>query len=149
MTGASLGGYAAVLYGVLLNADYVLPYSSQTFIREHPKYGKNERPHLAEWARRKASGEDQERYFDLTDLDYSKFTGEIHYHWSKCWRDSRYVDHIREFCADYERNKHGGDGDIGDIIDVKVHGNVGKHAKLCQLLKKWGYLAEHFDGIII
>lgn len=148
-TGSSLGGYASVLFGVLLNADYILPYSSQTFIREHPKYGKNERPHLAEWARRRASEEDKKRYFDLTDLDYSKFTGEIHYNWSNCWRDSRYAEHIKEWCETYERNKFGGEPDKGEVVDVKVHENASKHSKLCQMLKKWGILADHFDGIII
>jgi hypothetical protein len=116
MTGSSLGGYAAALYGVLLNADYILPYSSQTFIRKHPIYGRNERPHLAEWARRRASREDKQRYFDLTDLNYDNFTGEIHYHWSTSWRDERYVNHMSEFCKTSPRNKNGGDADLGDVL---------------------------------
>jgi hypothetical protein len=149
MTGSSLGGYAAALYGVLLNADYILPYSSQTFIRTHPVYGRNDRPHLKTWATRRASAEDKERYFDLTDLNYDNFTGEIHYHWSTSWRDERYVNHMGEFCKVYPRNKNGGDADLGDVIDTKVHDVTSRHAKLCKRLKNKGILQKHFDGIII
>jgi hypothetical protein len=148
MTGSSLGGYAAALYGVLLNADYTLPYSSQTFIKNHPKYGRNERPHLAKWAYRYASEEDQERYFDLTELDYDNFTGKIHYHWSRSWRDTRYVNHISEFCKTYPRNKYDGDFEQDDAIDFRVHGTIKLHAKLCKKLKDWGYLAKHFERVI-
>lgn len=140
MTGSSLGGYAAALYGVLLNVDYALAYSSQTFIREHPRHGKNDRPHLAEWARRAASGEDQERYFDLADLNYDNFTGKLQFHWSTAWRDMRYIDHIKEFRETYDKN-----GSIA-IID---HPTISSHSKLCKKLKNWGVLAQHFDGIIV
>jgi hypothetical protein len=149
MVGVSLGGYAAALYGVLLNVDYILPYSSQTFIREHPKYGKNDRPHLAEWARRAASTEDKERYFDLTDLNYDNFTGEIHFHWCTSWKDERYVKHMTEFAKTYPGNKHGGDADMGDVIDVKIHDVTWKHSKLCQRLKGNGTLQKHFDEVIL
>lgn len=149
LTGSSLGGYAAALYGVLLNADYILPYSSQTFIRTHPVYGKNDRPHLKTWATKRALSEDKERYFDLTDLNYDHFTGEIHYHWSTSWRDERYVNHMKEFCETYKKNKNKGNADIGDVIDVKVHDITSRHAKLCKCLKKNNILHDHFDKVLI
>ena len=148
MTGSSLGGYAAALYGVLLNADYTLPYSSQTFIRTHPVYGRNDRPHLKTWATRRALKEDKERYFDLTDLDYDNFTGEIHFHWCTSWRDARYAEHMGEFCKTYPRNKNDGDADKGDVIDIKIHDVTWKHSKLCGRLKARGILNKHFDEVI-
>ena len=148
MTGSSLGGYASALYGVLLNANYILPYSSQTFIRTHPKYGRNERPHLKTWAYRYSSKEDQERYFDLTDLNYDNFTGEMHFHWCTSWRDARYAEHMGEFAKTYPRNKNGGDTDKGDVIDIKIHDVTWKHAKLCQRLKGNGTLAKHFEEVV-
>lgn len=148
MTGSSLGGYAAALYGVLLNATHTLPYSAQTFIREHPAYGKNDRPHLAEWARRAASHEDQERYFDLTDLNYENFTGEMHFHWCTSWRDERYYNHMKEFCENFPKNKNKGCPEAGDMIDVKIHDITYRHAKLCQKLKQAGILDDHFKNII-
>ena len=140
MTGSSLGGYASALFGVLLNANYILPYSAQTFIREHPKYGANDRPHLKTWAYRYSSKEDQERYFDLADLNYDNFTGKLQFHWSTAWRDMRYIDHIKEFRETYDKN-----GSIA-IID---HPTISSHSKLCKKLKNWGVLAQHFDGIIV
>lgn len=148
MTGSSLGGFAAALFGVLMNANYILSYSSQTFIRTHPKYGRNDRPHLKKWAFQHSSKHDQERYFDLTELNYGNFTGKIHYHWSCSWRDVRYVNHISEFCKTYSRNEYGGDFKQDDAIDFRVHGTVKLHAKLCKKLKDWGYLAKHFEGVI-
>lgn len=144
LTGSSLGGYAAALYGVLLNANYVLPYSAQTFIRKHPVYGRNDRPHLSAWARRRASNEDKQKYFDLTDLNYDNFTGEMHFHWSKSWRDDRYFKHMSEFCETYKTNQT-----AKGIIDTKIHGVTYRHANLCKCLKKSGLLKEHFDGVLI
>lgn len=148
MTGSSLGGYASALFGILLNANYILPYSAQTFIRKHPEFGKNDRPHLAEWARRAASTEDQERYFDLTDLNYDNFTGEMHFHWCTSWRDARYAKHMEEFCKMYPKNKNNGDADKGDVIDIKIHDVTWKHSKLCGRLKNNGTLNTHFDAVI-
>ena len=148
MTGSSLGGYAAALFGILVNANYILPYSSQTFIKEHPVYGKNDRPHLAEWARRAASNDDQKRYFDLTDLNYDNFTGEMHFHWCTSWRDARYAKHMQEFCKMYPKNKNNGDADKGDVIDIKIHDVTWKHSKLCGRLKSAGILTKHFEEII-
>lgn len=148
MTGSSLGGYASVLFGVLTNANYIMPYSSQTFIREHPKFGPNDRPHLKTWAYRHASKNDKDKYFDLTELDYTNFTGEIHYHWSRSQRDNRYVKHISEFCKTYPKNKHDGDFTKKDVIDFRVHDTIRLHSKLCQKLKQWGYLEKHFEGVI-
>tara|TARA_B100002019_G_C21274161_1_gene604205 strand:- start:2224 stop:2946 length:723 start_codon:yes stop_codon:yes gene_type:complete len=147
MTGSSLGGYACALYGVLLNANFVLPYSSQTFIRTHPKYGENDRRHLKTYAYRASSSNDQEKYFDLTDLDFTNFTGEMHFHWSTSWRDERYVNHMKEFAENYPKNKNNGNAD--DIIDIKVHDITWKHAKLCKKLKDAGELSLHFEKIII
>jgi hypothetical protein len=148
MTGSSLGGYASALFGILLNANYILPYSAQTFIREHPEFGRNDRPHLAEWARRAASAEDQERYFDLTDLNYDNFTGEMHFHWCTSRRDARYAKHMEEFCKMYPKNKNDGDADKGDVIDIKIHDVTWKHSKLCGRLKNNGTLNKHFDVVI-
>ena len=85
----------------------------------------------------------------MTELNYDNFTGKIHYHWSASHRDVRYINHISEFCKTYSRNKYGGDFEQKDAIDFRVHGNVRLHAKLCGNLKRWGYLAKHFDGIIL
>lgn len=148
MTGSSLGGYACALFGILMNANYILPYSSQTFIRTHPEYGRNDRPHLKKWAQQHASKHDQEKYFDLTDLDYDNFTGQIFYHWSASWRDDRYVQHISEFCKSYQKNQYDGNHKKNDAINYRVHKNIRLHSKLCKKLKDWGYLAKHFDRLI-
>jgi len=147
-TGSSLGGYASVLFGVLLNVNYVMPYSAQTFIKKHSVYGSNDRPHLRNWAYRHASKNDQDRYFDLTELNYNNFTGVIHYHWSRSWRDERYVNHISEFCKTYRENKDDGDFTKNDAIDFRVHNTIRLHSKLCQKLKQWGYLEKHFEEVI-
>ena len=148
-TGASMGGYAAVLFGVLLNVNSILSYSAQTYIKDHKVYGRNERPHLVTYAYRCASEEDKQRYFDLTELDYSNFKGKIHYHWSVSWRDAQYVNHMKEFAKVYPRNKNNGDSEMEDALDIKVHEIEWRHAKLCKRLKDHGLLSEHFDKLII
>ncbi len=148
VTGSSMGGYPAALYGVLLNANHILSYSSQTFIKEHATHGKNDQPHLVGSAYKCASDRDVSRYFDLTELDYSNFSGKIKYHWSSAKYDQRYVNHISEFCKTYPQNRYDGDFRQDDAITLKVHGSLRNHAKFCRSLKKLGILQKHFDGII-
>ena len=149
VTGSSMGGYAAVLYGVLLNVNHVISYSAQTFICTHEVHGKNDQSHLVRWAYKQASAEDSQKYFDLSTLDYTDFTGKIDYHWSAAKYDQRYVNHISEFCKTYSRNKYDGDYRQDDAITLKVHETLRNHAKFCGILKSLGVLKKHFEDIII
>ena len=142
MTGASLGAFAAILYGVLLNVNCVMAFNPQTYISNDSKSFSG----LAKNAYSHATSDDQKLYFDLTNLDYEKYTGKIHFHFGTHWSDTEYIDHIKAFCKD---NPHLGgrtiDNSLPDVkIYLKKHG-INGHGRLCGRLKKMGKLGDYFD----
>ena len=148
MTGASLGAFAAVLYGVLLDVDCVMAFNAQTYISKKSVAFSR----LACLAFDCATPEDTESYFDLAKLDYEKFNGKVYYHWGTDRVDVEYREHMEEFC---KKHPHlGGRNTENSTDDAKIHiqnHGIYAHGNLCGRLKKLGQLAMLFerDGKIL
>lgn len=144
-TGASMGGFAAVLYGVLLNANSIMPFNPQTYIDVKGTYRK-----LSQSAFDNADSTDQKSYFDLTNLDYEKFDGKIYYHWGTHWTDKPHMKSMKEFC---NRNKHlGGRKSDSSLPNAKIHikkHGIPSHGHLCGRLKKMGFLDKYFERYVL
>jgi hypothetical protein len=147
-TGVSMGAFAAVLYGVLLDVECVLAFNAQTHIsRNSPWF-----PRLVGSAFDHAISEDTESYFDLAKLNYEKFNGKIYYHWGTHEADVDYMNYMKGFC---EKHPHlGGRNTENSTDDAKIHiqnHGIYAHGNLCGRLKKLGQLAILFerDGKIL
>ena len=103
--GICMGGHASVLFGTLLNADHVFAINLQTFIKDikylhkkskstsEMKTAYNEITDAATRAIEKNES-DVDVYGNLTNLDYSNFTGNLQAHFSSHSREDKYVEHF-------------------------------------------------------
>tara|TARA_B100000242_G_scaffold285100_1_gene249145 strand:- start:138 stop:860 length:723 start_codon:yes stop_codon:yes gene_type:complete len=141
MTGASMGGFAAILYGVLLNANSIMSFNPQIYMDTNGSFAS-----LSQGAFDNTNADDQKLYFDLTNLDYEKFDGTAYCHWGSHYIDEAHMKSMKEFC---NKNKHLGgrkpeNASPDHKISILKHG-IGGHGHLCGRLRNMGYLEKYFE----
>lgn len=117
--GSSMGGYAALLFGALLNAQAVHSFSPHTFLTDKKNVRNQEEL--------KALHEKySNRYFDLNDfLHPSGASGDVHIYYDATNRkDRKHVSHL------------------GDDLDLKLHPFKGGGHNLVKYLKAAGELEK-------
>jgi len=94
--GNSMGGFASILYGVLLNVDCILSFSPQTFINSKKRKKYND----TRWAKQINSIHSKisdHKYFDLMNLNKLNYTSSIKlFVGSQSKLDNIHADNIKE-----------------------------------------------------
>jgi hypothetical protein len=134
--GSSSGGYAATLFGILLNADYVFNFCGQFNLYEHALSGKNiiKNPLLSKYRHKKRYNQ----YYDLSNL-LKQSKSPIFYFYSKLsdMDEKQFLlvkDHNTIYPFGINSDAHGIPFDFHDLKNV-LNSSKRKLMKLNRILR--------------
>jgi len=138
--GVSTGGFASILFGVLLGVKNVVAFDPQTFIRPIKNYQSGSGFLLSDVQDHndkinKLNLKDADIYGNLCKIDYSNFSGKIQIHTGASRRDRGYKIHLAH---------------ENEYKDLKIYKyDCGIHAQVAHDLKVNGKLNEIANELIL
>lgn len=138
--GVSTGGFAAILFGVLLGVNHAVAFDPQTFIRPVKNYQSGRGWFSCDVVlhrdkAKKLNPTDVETYGNLCEIDYGIFTGKIQIHTGVARRDNRYKIHLEH-------------DNMYENLEIHKYGEATIHAEIGYVLKMNGKLDEIANEVI-